>query len=110
MTLDPDCVSVRIDNSAASANSLHCKIMLAVKSVLNCSARGRVMEGGRQRQPQRIERKSRKGASVRERKSGGFSLCPVCRCARCEPAAVLHGSHHLLTAILKQEGTASRCV
>lgn len=48
MTLDPDCVSVRIDNSAASANSLLCKIMLAVKSVLNCGGRGRVMERERE--------------------------------------------------------------
>lgn len=51
MTLDPDCVSVRIDNSAASANSLLCKIMLAVKSVLNCG--GRVMEGARGRPRER---------------------------------------------------------
>ncbi len=50
MTLDPDCVSVRIDNSAASANSLLCKIMLAVKSVLNCGGRGRVMKRVRERQ------------------------------------------------------------
>lgn len=51
--MDPDCVSVRIDNSAASANSLLCKIMLAVKSVLNCGGRGRVMEGARGRQRHR---------------------------------------------------------
>lgn len=65
MTLDPDCVSVRIDNSAASANSLLCKIMLAVKSVLNCGGRGRVMErerdthgwrGGRDRKSKRERR------------------------------------------------------
>lgn len=48
--MDPDCVSVWIDNSAASANSLLCKIMLAVKSVLNCGGKGRMMEGGRERQ------------------------------------------------------------
>lgn len=60
MTLDPDCVSVRIDNSAASANSLLCKIMLAVKSVLNCG--GRVMEGVRRRQEKR------------EGEGGGFSF------------------------------------
>lgn len=53
--IDPDCVSVRIDNSAASANSLLCKIMLAVKSVLNC--------GGRE--------------SERERESGDFLLFSV---------------------------------
>lgn len=48
MTLDPDCVSVRIDNSAASANSLLCKIMLAVKSVLNCGGRVRRRHGERE--------------------------------------------------------------
>lgn len=48
MTLDPDCVSVRIDNSAASANSLLCKIMLAVKSVLNCGGE-RESDGERRR-------------------------------------------------------------
>lgn len=69
MTLDPDCVSVRIDNSAASANSLLCKIMLAVKSVLNCGGRGRVMEGARGRQRHREgereqERESERGERV----------------------------------------------
>lgn len=52
MTLDPDCVSVRIDNSAASANSLLCKIMLAVKSVLNCGGE-RESDGERRRRRER---------------------------------------------------------
>lgn len=73
MTLDPDCVSVRIDNSAASANSLRCKIMPAVKSGLNCGAGEQVMESVR---GERVQWK---------------------------PAAVLNQSHLLLTAILKQE-------
>lgn len=65
MTLDPDCVSVRIDNSAASANSLLCKIMLAVKSVLNCGGRGRVME--RVKTERERERGRRRGVREMER-------------------------------------------
>lgn len=70
MTLDPDCVSVRIDNSAASANSLLCKIMLAVKSVLNCGGRGRVMERERD-----LHTDGEGGETEREQEreeSGGF--------------------------------------
>lgn len=97
--MDPDCVSVRIDNSAASANSLLCKIMLAVKSVLNCGGRGRVME------------RVRGGQRERERReSGGFCFFPFYQGALCKPAAVLNRSHHPLTAILKQEGAASHCL
>lgn len=65
MTLDPDCVSVRIDNSAASANSLLCKIMLAVKSVLNCGGRGRVMERASERKTE--TQRKRGGERGRER-------------------------------------------
>lgn len=73
MTLDPDCVSVRIDNSAASANSLLCKIMLAVKSVLNCGGRGRVMERERERDT-RMERGERQKESKRERRVEAFAF------------------------------------
>lgn len=72
MTLDPDCVSVRIDNSAASANSLLCKIMLAVKSVLNCGGRGRVME--RERDNTWMERGERQKESKRERRVEAFAF------------------------------------
>lgn len=71
MTLDPDCVSVRIDNSAASANSLLCKIMLAVKSVLNCGGRGRVMERERHTW---MERGERQKESKRERRVEAFAF------------------------------------
>lgn len=96
MTLDPDCVSVRIDNSAASANSLLCKIMLAVKSELNCGGRGRVMEGVGD---------TNRGRGREERR-----LLPFYQGALCKPGAVLNRSHHPLTAILKQEGAASHCL
>lgn len=56
--MDPDCVSVRIDNSAASANSLLCKIMLAVKSVLNC--------GGERESDGESEKKAEKEQESRE--------------------------------------------
>lgn len=82
--MDPDCVSVRIDNSAASANSLLCKIMLAVKSVLNCGGRGRMMERGRVRQ-RRTEGEGRVEA---------FAFFSFYRGALCKPAAVLNRSHH----------------
>lgn len=105
--MDPDCVSVRIDNSAASANSLLCKIMLAVKSVLNCGGRGRVMERVRERQ-RRTGRGRGRGRGER-RESQGFFFC-FYHGALCKPAAVLNQSHHPLTAILKQEGAASHCL
>lgn len=106
MTLDPDCVSVRIDNSAASANSLLCKIMLAVKSALNCGGRGRVMESQTKTQRERGDKRE----SEKERASGGFCFFPFYQGALCKPAAVLNRSHHPLTAILKQEGAASHCL
>lgn len=104
--MDPDCVSVRIDNSAASANTLLCKIMLAVKSVLNCGGRGRgrVMERGRERQ----RHTGRERGRGREERVKAFFL--FYHGALCKPAAVLNQSHHPLTAILKQEGAASHCL
>lgn len=107
MTLDPDCVSVRIDNSAASANSLLCKIMLAVKSVLNCGGRGRVMERERDTHGWRGGRDRKR---ARERGEWRLLLFSFYQGAQCKPAAVLNRSHHPLTAILKQEGAASHCL
>lgn len=46
MTLDPDCVSVRIDNSTASANS-HPKTRLVVRSELNSAAEPKQLEAAR---------------------------------------------------------------
>lgn len=63
--MDPDCVSVRIDNSAASANSLLCKIMLAVKSVLNCGGEREERERERERVMKRGRERQREGESER---------------------------------------------
>jgi len=81
VTLDPDCVSARIDNSAASANSRLCKIMPAVKSVLNCG-RERESDGESERDTQ-----TQGGRREREELLLSESAVQTCCSVESEPSA-----------------------